>query len=128
MARLPHNLRTLTSENAKDALYVDFEGLGRRRDGTSPRPTFLGVLHKSSYSGLIFEEELASRSRGSTGFPGPRMIRTDMNLAILELVEAAAAEDRLILYFSQHEKEMIEAHCSREVADALEADFFPLNC
>ena len=59
-------------------------------------------------------------SRGSTGFPGPRTIRTDMNLAILELVEAAAAEDRLILYFSQHEKEMIDAHCSPEVADAFQ--------
>ena len=118
MARLPQILSDLTSQRARDAFYVDFEGLGRRRDGTSPRPTFLGVLHKSRYSGMIFEEELTPWTKGSAGFPGRRMMDTDMDIAIQDLVEEAVADDHLILYFSQHEQEMVDAHCRREVADA----------
>jgi hypothetical protein len=107
---------SLTPDRAKRALYVDFEGEGKRGDGEIPQPSMLGIYCREgrpTYRVQILEREL--RSLAYAGIRAECF--RSMEVAISSLVRQAQAEDRDVLYFSQHEQDMVNTFCSQATAD-----------
>lgn len=121
MSRLPKSLESLNPSAARKAIYIDFEGT-KARPGTRtiPRPSLLGVLVDQQYTAYLLEEQFGPVTKAVRGFKGSqiegRVLETDLNKVIRQLIQRAEAEGRLILYFSQHEQAVIKAHCDPDTS------------
>lgn len=123
MPKLSKLLKSLTPEDAKKAIYIDFEGVGKSRNAKhGPRPALLGVLVNNRYTGYILEKKLRPITKGLEGFAAmgiaSRIFNPCLDAVIEELTRRAQEEKRVILYFSDHEKTAIEEHCDSETAAA----------
>ena len=115
--RAAFDVRKLKPDRAKRALYVDFEGEGVKSDGEVPQPVILGIYCRAwrpSYRLQILEPEL--RLLANAGFQAERL--TSMEAGISSLIRHAEVEDRDILFFSQHEQEMVDRFCKPETSEA----------
>ena len=123
MPKLSKLLKSLTPEDAKKAIYIDFEGVGKSRNAQhGPRPALLGALVNNRYTGYILENQLRPITKGLKGFAsmgiGSRIFNPCLDAVIEELTRRAKEEKRVILYFSDHEKTAIDEHCGSEAAAA----------
>lgn len=114
--RCPNPVLALTPDRAKRDLYVYFEGEGKRSNGEISQPTTLGIYCREgrpTYRVQILEQTL--QPLVYAGFPAECF--GSMETAIPALVQQAQAEDRDILYFGQHEQEMVNTFRSQATAD-----------
>lgn len=103
--------RTLSREAAAQAIYLDFEGEGKRFDGTVPVPHMAGLyrpyLGGYKYSALFFRESwkpVMSHHSVSLDKCG------DFTELLEMLINEAEVEGRSIIYWTIHEESMIERH------------------
>ncbi|MDA9857681.1 ribonuclease H-like domain-containing protein [Rubripirellula sp.] len=111
---------TLTPDRAKRALYIDFEGEGIRGDGEIPPPVMLGIYCRDgcpSHRVQILESTL--KPLVHAGFSSECF--DHIEAAIHSLLDQARSEDRDILYFSQHEQDMVNRFCSHRTANEFTA-------
>ncbi|MDG2223153.1 MAG: hypothetical protein P8L85_17360 [Rubripirellula sp.] len=106
----------LTPDRAKRALYIDFEGEGRRGNGEIPSPVMLGIYCRDrhpTYCVQIIEPTLKPLVHAGVSSE----CFDCMESAINSLLAQAGSEDRDILYFSQHEQDMVNRFCSQLTAN-----------
>ncbi|MGB0599205.1 MAG: hypothetical protein ACPGLY_21180 [Rubripirellula sp.] len=111
---------TLTPDRAKRALYIDFEGEGIRGNGEIPPPVMLGIYCRDgcpTYHVQILESTL--KPLVHAGFSSECF--DHMEVAINSLLDQARSEDRDILYFSQHEQDMVNRFCSHQTVNEFTA-------
>jgi hypothetical protein len=112
----------LTIEQAKRGIYIDFEGFKGSKRGEIPLPHVLGAWcnGKNSNNKLYLLRDYFKPLGRPAVVSNHWASRPVMNIdeAILELIEWSTRENRLLLYFSKHEKDAIKKHCTEEVSNA----------
>jgi hypothetical protein len=101
----------------KKHICIDFEGEGKRRDGSAPQPSLLGALvpgldnWRPAYRVWLLEKKLYPLAN-PTHLIGKRCNRhkSDLQSAVLELVHLAEERSCRLVAFSQHELEMVKLH------------------
>lgn len=101
----------------KKHICIDFEGEGRRQDGSVPHPSLLGAWIPRTqgtggdYNLWIFEPELAPITRGGSisGKPENRQV-CSLQDCIAQLVKLAADLDCRLVAFSEHEQKIVKTH------------------
>jgi hypothetical protein len=102
---------------ARKHICIDFEGEGKRADGTLPHPSMLGALvpgldgRGKTYHLWMFEPEWLpmTRSPQIEGSPANRKVCT-LEQAVEELLTLADALDCRLVAFSEHEANMVNQH------------------
>jgi len=112
----------LTIEQAKRGIYIDFEGFGRSVSDPLPNPHLLGAWcngNKNKNKLYLLRDYFKPLGRPAvvSNLWASRPVMS-INEAILELIEWSTRENRLLLYYSKHEKDAIKKHCSKEVSNA----------
>ena len=96
---------------ANKAIYIDFEGLGTPTGADeAPDPSLLGVVTSGHYTAFIHDEDMhhAARGRARNRFGlACAARRFGLEAALLGTVVQAEMQDRYIVHYSCHEKEMI---------------------
>jgi hypothetical protein len=100
---------TLSSSEAKRAIYIDFEGFENKE------PTFIGVRIDDHFTQLIFDIDLdlAARSHNLKVVDGKNYLTS--------LIKKAETENRRIIGFSSHEKMVLKTFFHLDI-DHLYAD------
>lgn len=120
--RLPNASETASNADwprSRRSVVIDFEGVGRKRDGTLPPPILLGALvppihdGRPRYHAYLLCKELAPMTRPS--LPGIRPVAT-LDEAVAEVADLANEREATIAAFSEHEAKIIDAHCRPDVA------------
>lgn len=96
---------------------LDFEGEGRRANGSTPHPTLLGALVPNAdgkgkhYRLWLFDPELApmTRSPRIVGRPAHREV-CSLEEAISEIVDLAEQLGCKLVAFTEHEKRVVAEH------------------
>lgn len=105
--------RLLTLEQSAGALYIDFEGVGRTADDPVPLPHLLGTytpkaaVRTPKYLAYLFRLEWQPVANGVT----KDAVVADFNKTIETLIGEAERSNRPLVYWSDHERAIIEAHC-----------------
>lgn len=121
------NCYKLNPELVKNGIYLDFEGEGKKRDGTVPSPHLAGTyrpyLAGYKYSVLFFKSYWKP-------VKAMHMSEHDQIGEFKHLMDAliteAEQEDRKIIYWTIHEKAMIEMHAP-ELLDRFQKVGFNLH-
>ena len=96
---------------ANKAIYIDFEGLGTPTGSDeAPDPSLLGVVFSDSYTAFLHDEDMhhAARGRATNRQRLARAARrVGLEAALVEVLAQAEREDRYVVHYSKHEKEMI---------------------
>jgi hypothetical protein len=95
----------------KNAIYLDFEGEGKKADHSIPCPHIAGLyrpyLEGYKYSVLFFKE---SWKPIKSGHNVDRDRIGNFNDLMADLIEEAEQEGRLIIFWTVHERTIIEHH------------------
>lgn len=119
----------VTPEVAKRGIYIDFEGPGKKKDGSLQMPCFLGVLVAKTFSQDFFEPEFKTVLKGRNPAPRPPATReiTTLDSCMEELIERCRDEDRKMFAFSIAEEDLLEAFCSRDLVRRIESAKLLIN-
>ncbi|NRP96190.1 hypothetical protein XMG59_002309 [Marinobacterium sp. xm-g-59] len=105
------NRYQLNKDIVKNAIYLDFEGEGRKGDHSIPCPHIAGLyrpfLEGYKYSVLFFKEAWKPVKNGHNV---ERDRIGDFKSLMTELIEEAEQEGRLIIFWTIHERTIIELH------------------
>ena len=99
---------------AESSIYIDFEGFGRSSKNPMPHPHMLGAYQPkkpakhSIFHTFCFKDEWQPISNGWS----PNSEVCTLNKAIEKLLSLVQKEGGLLVYFSDHERAVIEKHCS----------------
>lgn len=96
--------RHLTAEEARRAIYIDFEG------NTGQAPSLLGIRVEETTEQVIFDPVLESYGALSNTRYATRV--DSLESALLGLKDRSSREGRLILGFSIHEFEVVSTYCT----------------
>jgi len=105
------NRYNLTPELVSNGIYLDFEGEGKKRDGTIPSPHIAGIykpyMESYKYSVLFFKSDWKPVKSGHN-------VANDaigsFKVLMEELINEAEVENRRIFYWTIHEKTIIQMH------------------
>lgn len=94
----------LNGEQARRAIYLDFEGEGQRRNGEQPPPILGGVRVDGVYAPTLLHPNLsdAAKSRGWAHVSLPNYLAAIHNQAVFE--------NRKIVFFTSKEFELFKGH------------------
>lgn len=104
----------VTPEMAKRGIYIDFEGPGRKKDGSLQMPCFLGVLVEKVLWQDFFDPTFETVLKGRNPAPKPRATReiTTLDDCMEYLIEYCHEEDRKMFAYSIAEENLLQAFCS----------------
>ena len=114
----------ITWEQTKPMIVIDFEGEGKKEDGTTPDPILLGAWGpygregKMTYRAWLLDPLLAPVTKTRT-IAGQRIVAT-LEEALEEILDLAESRGLLIGSFSVHERDMIREKAP-QLADRFEA-------
>ena len=124
--------KKLTKDQAKRALYIDFEGL-KKEKSKEVTPTILGTLditsaRKRKFKAFILHENLHLLTRPRL-YPEHGVSTIDrevmvLNEAIALLTQECKINHRVICAYTQHEIKEIRKWCSKDVYEAFEPYFY----
>ena len=114
-------LERLSKREARDAIYLDFEGEGLIRDKL-PMPALAGTEINGSYVFWIFDERLRILARARRGLPWSRNV-TGFSSFLNWITTTAKVQGRRICFFSEHEKRVVSEHAD----DRMNKDFEELG-
>ena len=104
---------TLDNEKLPNSIFLDFEGEGVI-DGVAPMPHLLGVLRpKNSYECVFFKPSWRAPMNGSGGTA--RIDEFQRTIALL--IEEVKKNNGLLIYWSDHERAMIELYAGELIDD-----------
>ena len=109
------------------SVVIDFEGEGRRKDGSLPCPVLLGALvpplrgGRPAYRAWLLDERLAPITR-PRNLPGRRIVTT-IEQAVRDVLTLAEERDATVAAFTRHELRIVEEHCPPSVLDELEGRY-----
>lgn len=119
--------------SSKKHICIDFEGEGKKKDGSVPHPSILGALvpnidgQGSRYLLWVFEKELTplTRSPKITGRPAERKV-CSLKEAILDLINLADERGCRLIAYSDHELNMVKEHLGQkcDARKGFEASFY----
>ena len=101
-------------ETAESSIYIDFEGFGRSPKNPMPHPHMLGAYQpkqsdkKSIFHTFCFKDEWRPISNGWS----PNSEVCTLNKAIEKLLSLVQEKGGLLVYFSDHERAVVEKYCS----------------
>jgi hypothetical protein len=106
--------RIITPDQARNSIFIDFEGEGESRtNGLTPEPHMLGAytpkydIEKAVYRAFLFRENWKPVANGSGG----QAIFMSLEDSLQKLIDAARMRGGYLVYFSDHERKVIEMHC-----------------
>lgn len=107
--------------SSKKHICIDFEGEGKKGDGSVPHPSILGALvpnidgQGSQYFLWVFEKELTplTRSPKITGRSENRKV-CSLEEAILDLIKLADERECRLIAYSDHELNMVNMHLGQK--------------
>ena len=124
--------KKLTKDQAKRALYIDFEGL-KKEKGEEVTPTILGTLditpaRKRKFKAFILDKDLHLLTRPRL-YPEHGVSKIDrevimLNEAITLLTQECKINHRVVCAYTQHEIKEIRKWCSTDVYEAFEPYFY----
>ena len=119
---------SLTPEQYRNAIYLDFEGEGKKRDDTIPQPHMAGFFRPNptgksgKYNCIFFKEEWKPASNG---------IRTAECETFESCFESLAKElldkDIHLVYWTIHERDMLKKYLSPGLFNQLEPRLYNLH-
>ena len=118
----------LSPNEFRNAIYLDFEGEGRKRDGTVPMPHMAGFLRPNQtgksgkYACAFFRPNWEPASNGITGAQCVTFDRLFSDLAI-ELEK----KDSYLVYWTVHEQIILQEYLSDELYARLAPRLFNLH-
>lgn len=101
-------------KTAESSIYIDFEGFGRSSKNPMPHPHMLGAYQpkkpakNSIFHTFCFKDEWQPISNGWS----PNSEVCTLNKAIEKLLSLAKKEGGLLVYYSDHERAVVEKYCS----------------
>ena len=104
-------------ETAESSIYIDFEGFGRSSKTPMPHPHMLGAYQPkkpakhSIFHTFCFKDEWQPISNGWS----PNSEVCTLNKAIEKLLSFVQKEGGLLVYYSDHERAVIEKYCSASI-------------
>ncbi len=105
------NKYQLSKEIVENAIYLDFEGEGKKLDGTIPCPHMAGLYRPYTsdykYSSLFFK---FAWKPVKAGHNNKNDKIGDFYHLIAELIEEAERENRRVIYWTIHEEKIIEIY------------------
>lgn len=106
--------RIITPEQARNSIYIDFEGEGESHTtGLTPEPHMLGAYRpkndgkKARYEAYLFREQWKPVANGSGG----KAQLSTLEQALRSLINEAHASGGKLVFFTEHEPNMIRLHC-----------------
>ena len=106
----------LTPEQYRNAIYLDFEGQGKKHDGTKPQPHMAGFFRPNptgksgKYNCIFFKEEWKPASNGIRTAECETFESCFENLA-KELID----KDIYLVYWTDHERAVLQNYLSAEL-------------
>lgn len=103
-------LRKITPEQAANSIYIDFEGEGRSPVNPLPMPHMLGAYwpktkdSKACYMAYMFHKDWIPVANGCGGEVA------DLAGTISRLAQKARRQGGFLIYFSDHERKVLEHH------------------
>lgn len=95
---------SIKRDHARRAVYVDFEGLMKSS------PTLIGILIERKFEQVVLDPELATAASYA------KCRSTTLKNEISRIVKLCRKERRLLVAYSDHEKNVIKLYCDRDVA------------
>lgn len=119
----------VTPEVAKKGIYIDFEGLGRKRDQSLQMPCFIGVLEEDGFSQVFFDSRFkpALSGRNPQLRPTARRITSNLDDYIEELIDKCRNGDRRLFAYSIAEENLLREFCRPRIFDRLMTDNLLVN-
>ena len=97
-------MKSLTTEEIKQAIYLDFESEGKKRTGEEPPPTLGGAMIENEYTPTLLHSDLASAAE-ARGW-GHASLADHLK----PIHERAVTEGRRIVFFSSTESNLFKTH------------------
>lgn len=122
--------KRLTASEIDRAIAIDFEGEGDSKTGESRPPVLLGTRQSNELSFFLLDPRLKIFLRGQWPIE-KRVALTSFDEAIAQILKRSILEDRLIIFFSQHEPAVIDQLATGDLLERLSprlADTKPLLC
>ena len=114
--------RKLTSQEIKDAIVIDFEGVGvattGAEQGVLKQPSLLGIRCDQKTTFYLLDKKMQLLSRGVRNDHERACGVATLRAALAEVVDKAHHENRLVIAFSRHEPDLIERFASAEIVSA----------
>lgn len=118
----------LSPNDFRNAIYLDFEGEGRKRDGTVPKPHMAGLLRPNQtgksgkYACVFFKQNWEPASNGITDAQCVTFDRLFSDLA-----KELEKKDSYLVYWTIHEQIILQEYLSDELYARLAPRLFNLH-
>ena len=118
----------LSPNEFRNAIYLDFEGEGRRRDGTVPMPHMAGLLRPNQtrrsgqYTCAFFKQNWKPASNGITVAQC-----VTFNELFNELAIELEKKDGYLVYWTVHESMILNQYLNEEIFNKLEPFLYNLH-
>ena len=109
---------------ARNSIYLDFEGEGKKRNGVIPKPHIAGLFRPNSkgksgkYTCIFFKDDWGPVSNG---------IKTgqvfSFNELFIELLEELEKKDSYLIYWSIHEETVLKKYLKSDVFKRVQPRF-----
>ena len=112
----------------RNSIFIDFEGEGKRRDGTIPLPHMVGVFRPNdkgksgNYQATFFREQWHPAANGTGGKATEDEFEDFFKSLILECKQ----NSKLCIFWSSHELKVLELYLPRKLFDELSKYSFNL--
>ena len=114
--------RKLTSQEIKNAIVIDFEGVGvattGAEQGVLKPPSLLGTRCDQKTTFYLLDEKLALLGRGVRDQHERSCGVATLHAALTEIADKAHQENRFVIAFSRHESDLIERFAPAESVSA----------
>lgn len=96
--------RTISLEQARRGIYIDFEGF------ENSGPSLVGILVDNTFTQVVFESSLRNAAKAKN------CAVSDICTTIKELINKCSEEDRLLIAYTEHEYDVIKTYCDSDVS------------
>jgi len=118
----------LSPTEFRKAIYLDFEGEGKKRDGSVPRPHMAGLFRPNQtgksgkYTCVFFDQRWKPASNGISSAQC-----VAFNEYFAELLVELEQKDSYLVYWTVHEDMILEKHLTSTIYDGLAPRLFNLH-